>query len=46
MELLGDLGHMDLVSVRLETTLLSMQGLRQKYHRLKNILNAPDGTPR
>jgi hypothetical protein len=49
LELLGDVGHVeshfdpfgDSVSVGARQVL----GLRQTYHRLKIVLDAPDGTP-
>jgi hypothetical protein len=50
MELLGDMGHVDLVSVRLDTVLVSVQdrcGVCAKHTTgLEIILDAPDGTPR
>ena len=49
MELLGDTAHVesrfgpfiDGVSVGAR----QVHGLRQTYHRLRNVLDAPDGTP-
>ena len=35
MELLGDVGHVESRSIRLETMLVSVQGLPQTYHRLR-----------
>ena len=50
MELLGDVGHVDLTSFPLETVLMSVQDRCMVCARytigLQIILEAPDGTPR
>jgi hypothetical protein len=50
IEHLGDGGHVDLISVRLETVLVSLQDRCTVYtkHTIASeiVLNAPDGTPR
>jgi hypothetical protein len=50
MELLGDVGHVDLVSVHLEIVLVSVQDRSTvcTKHIIASeiILDAPDGTPR
>ena len=49
MELLGDVGHMESVSVRLETLSLSVQDRSTVCAKhtlgLEIVLDAPDGTP-
>jgi hypothetical protein len=49
MELLGDMGHLNLVSVRLETVLVSVQERCTvcAKHTIgsKIILDAPNGSP-
>ena len=50
MVLLGDVAHVESCfglfgdSVRVSARLV--HGLHQTYHRLRHILDAPDGTPR
>ena len=50
MELLGDVGHVesrfDPFRDGVRVTARLVQGLRQTYHGLEIILDAPDGTPR
>jgi hypothetical protein len=50
MELLGDLGHVELVSIHLETFLVSVQDRCTVYAKRtigsEIIFDAPDGTPR
>jgi Fe-S cluster biogenesis protein NfuA len=49
MDALGDMGHVDLVSVRLEAVLVSVQGrctiCDKRTIGLEIILEKPDGTP-
>jgi hypothetical protein len=46
---LGDLGHVDsrfgLFGDSVSVSARQVHGLRQTYHRLRIILDAPDGTP-
>jgi hypothetical protein len=47
MELLGDVGHANLVLVHLETVSVGarqVHGLHQTYNRSGIVLDAPDGT--
>ena len=50
MELLGDLGHVEsrfsLVGDSVSVGARQLHCLRQMYHRLKIVLDAPDVTPR
>jgi len=50
MELLGDVGHVDLVSIWLETVLVSVQDrcmvCANRTISSEIVLDAPDGTPR
>jgi hypothetical protein len=49
MELLGDLGHVDSRFCSFEDGVSvgarQVHGLRQTYHRLRNVLDIPNGTP-
>jgi hypothetical protein len=50
MELLGDVGHVascfGLFGDGVSVSARKLLGLRQMYHRVTIILDAPDGTPR
>jgi hypothetical protein len=50
MELLGDVCHVEslfgLFRYSVSISVRKVLGLRQTYHRLRIILDAPDGTPR
>jgi Fe-S cluster biogenesis protein NfuA len=50
MELLGDVGQVELISVRLQTVLISVQGkctICAEYTTgMEILLGAPDGSPR